>query len=236
MNYNKTALAVAVAASLGGVSTAANAATYNATLTGIFTYSNNGTAGTPGNSSSSTATFTYDDVTNLLTQTGGTVNNRVTTSPTSTLYRTLITGLVQGNGGAASASTYVCQEGNFGGNVGASICGNYSLGANFVNESTTTWGPGTATSRTIGGDDSASGPQQSIAFQDGMVTTAFNGTSLTMSNATCTGTCTTLPAGSFNSGVRWELSTTVVPVPAAVWLFGSALGLLGVARRKAIKA
>jgi hypothetical protein len=31
-----------------------------------------------------------------------------------------------------------------------------------------------------------------------------------------------------------DASFSVVPVPAAVWLFGSALGLLGIARRKAI--
>jgi len=29
---------------------------------------------------------------------------------------------------------------------------------------------------------------------------------------------------------------TLVPVPAAVWLFGSALGILGVARRRAASA
>jgi hypothetical protein len=32
--------------------------------------------------------------------------------------------------------------------------------------------------------------------------------------------------------VTLTAASTVIPVPAAVWLFGSALGLLGVARRK----
>lgn len=39
-------------------------------------------------------------------------------------------------------------------------------------------------------------------------------------------TCGTLSAGALT------VSGTVVPVPAAVWLFGSALGLMGIARRK----
>ncbi len=30
--------------------------------------------------------------------------------------------------------------------------------------------------------------------------------------------------------------TAVVPVPAAVWLFGSALGVLGIARRRSVSA
>lgn len=43
---------------------------------------------------------------------------------------------------------------------------------------------------------------------------------------TCTGTCQALAAGSWTR-------TSVIPIPAAAWLFGSGLiGLIGVARRK----
>jgi hypothetical protein len=229
----KSALAVAVAAGLGGMAATdvAQAATFAATLTSVLTYSNNGTAGSPGNITSSTATWTYDDTTNLVTQTGGLFQVRLTTAPTSTLYRQSITGLVFGNGGAASASTFVCTEGNFGAGVGASICGNYTFGANFLNQSTTTWGPGTAASRTIGGDDAAAGAQQTIASLNGFNTITYAGTTLQISNRTCTSICTTTTGG-FNNGQLWNF--TVVPVPAAVWLFGSALGLLGVARRRSV--
>ncbi len=226
----KSALAVAVAAGIGGMAATdvAQAATYAATLTSVLTYSNNGTAGSAGNISSSTATWTYDDVTNLVSQSGGTFQVRLTTAPTSTLYRQFITGLVIGNGGAASAATFSCTEGNFGTGVGASICGNYVFGANFLNESTTTWGPGTAATRTIGGDDAAAGAQQTISSLNGL-NTSLVGTSLVLTNRTCTGICTTT-AGGYNNGQAWNFS--VVPVPAAVWLFGSALGLLGAARRR----
>lgn len=53
----------------------------------------------------------------------------------------------------------------------------------------------------------------------------------------------TVSGGAFNGAFRAEtgnnsnylmnFTSTVVPVPAAVWLFGSAIGLLGLARRKA---
>jgi hypothetical protein len=223
----KSALAIAVGAGLGGIS-AADAAGFTTSLIQVLTYSNNGTAGSPANFSSSTATFFYNDTTNLITQTSGLFNLRLTTAPTSTLYRTSITGLVMGNGGAASAATFVCTEGNFGAGVGASICGNYTFGANFWNESTTTWGPGTAASRTIGGDDAASGAQQSIATLNGMNTITYSGTGLVITNKTCTGGCTTT-AGGFNNGQQWMF---VAPVPAAVWLFGSALGVMGWMRRR----
>jgi hypothetical protein len=43
------------------------------------------------------------------------------------------------------------------------------------------------------------------------------------------------PAGS-DIGYNFTLNTTVVPVPAAVWLFASALGLMGFIRRRATAA
>jgi len=206
---NKALLATAVAAAGGGlVADDASATVYIATLTQVSTYSNNGTGGTQGNIASSTATFSYDDVTNVLTQTGGTFNNRVTTAPTSTVYRTIVTGLVIGNAGPATATSYQCIEGNFGSSVGSSICGNYTFGTNFINQSTVTWGPGTAASKTIGGDDVNIGPQQTVGFTfDGMNTESFVGNELVLTNRSCTGQCTTLPAGAYNQGVIWTLTT-----------------------------
>jgi hypothetical protein len=215
---NKCALVTAVAAALGGASTAAHAATFNVALTAVANFSNSGSLA--GNITSSTATFSYDDVTNGLTQTGGTFNVRFTVSPVATLFRHLITGAVIGNGSAATASTYACAEGNFGGNVGAHICGNYGFGVDFVDDSTVTWGPGTAFARTFGGDDFALGAQQNLAAYDGFSTSSWNGNTLVLSNANT----------NLTSGYRWTLSA--VPIPAAGWLFGSALGVMGWMRTK----
>jgi hypothetical protein len=151
----------AISALLGsaGVTVAddAGAAAYTGTLSQILTYSNGSLSGTALNVSSSTGlSWYYDDVTNLVTQTGGTLNARATTAPTTTLFRQLITGLVIGNGGAASATSYACVEGNFGANVGASICGNYNAGWQLHQRfSTYDLGTGTAISATVtlAGDD-----------------------------------------------------------------------------------
>jgi len=191
MNRTKaTALASAVATTLGAGD--AEATTYTAALTSVTRYATPGLPGSgPGNVSSSTATWSYDSNTDLVTQMGGTFNVRFTGAPVSTLFRHSVTGLVIGAGAAATASTFICTEGNFGSGSGASLCGNYSFGNNFYNESQVTYGPGTATARTMGGDDEVVGPQQSVADLNGFSTVNWVGTTLTLSNARYTWVFTT---------------------------------------------
>jgi hypothetical protein len=199
MAHNRI-LSAAVVASLGMTAGHADAAVYSATLTQALTYAERSQFGSACNFSSSTSTWTYDDVSGLLRQTGGVYNLRVSSGP-STLYRTSITGLVVGNGQLATANSYVCTEGNFGASVGASICGNYQFGANFLNDSTTSWGPGTAFSRTLGGDDYAAGAIQNLDRFHGMYTVSFDpGGTLVLTNKSCTGTCQ--PGGN-NFGHQW---------------------------------
>ena len=198
MNHNKNAIAVAIAATLGGSGTAADAADHAVVLTSIVTYSNGGSSG--ANLTSSTATFSYDDVTNLLTQTGGIFASRWSIVPTVTLFRHTITGLVMGNGGAASASSYICTNGNFGTDISfANLCGNYNFGANFIDDSTISYGPGTAFARTIGGDDMLAGDtiQQSINQLDGMTSAGIVASSLRLSNVT---------ADPFFRGYEWNFT------------------------------
>ena len=64
--------------------------------------------------------------------------------------------------GTPSATAFDCVEGTFGPTVGINVCGNYFFGPNSTFESTSSWGPGTATSRTLGGDDSDLGPIHSL--------------------------------------------------------------------------
>jgi hypothetical protein len=227
-----SALGGAIAATLGA--SVADAATFELALKIDTSYSGNGSAN--ANLNSSTATWSYSDATNLLSQTGGTFNVRFTIVPTTTLFRHSILGLVIGNSAVASATDYTCTEGNFGATVGASLCGNYNFGANYFNESTVTWGPGTAFARTTGGDDKALGPQQSILAYDGFSTLSWTGTQLVLSNAVCnpaapgnSNGCAT--NGNFNSGYTWTLE--LVPAPPAVWLLGPAVLAAGrFARRR----
>lgn len=204
MNCTKNALAAAIAATIGGTGTAADAAEHVVVLTGVASWSNSGSSA--ADLTSSTATFSYDDVTNLVTQTGGIFNQRVSIVPNVvTLFRHTITGLVIGNGAVATAATYVCTNGNFGDVTGASLCGNYNFGNNFVDESTATWGPGTSFAKTIGGDDMNVGPQQNVSQLDGMNSAGIIGTTLVLSNAR-QGPGTGPPP---NIGYDWTFTTDV---------------------------
>jgi hypothetical protein len=236
-------LTMAVAATLG-ISTT-DAATIDVQLTGITRYYPPGANPPTATLSSSTATWQFDDTTGVLTQTGGVFDAPFTGFAATTLFRHSITGLVIGGGDAASASTFICTEGNFGSSfVAASMCGSYNFGSNVIDESSISYGPGVAYGRTIGGDDvvidgiGATG-QQNIADYDGFEMVSWDGVVLTLSNASCNtqfygseSGCLAFP-GNANSGYTWTLAP--VPSPAAAWLVTPVFGLLApwVKRRQA---
>ncbi len=187
MGNKHNALGLAIATGLG-LSGNADGAVYTATLTEVISYSHNGSAA--GALGSSTATWQYDDASGELTQTGGVFDVRFGLGPTTTLFRHSIAGLVIGAGAPAAAESYVCAEGNFGAGVAASLCGNYRLGANAIDESTVIWGPGTSYGRTLGGDDLAIPPPpfpppQNITAYDGFVEQSLAGVSLAIGNSSC---------------------------------------------------
>lgn len=189
-------LATAIAATLAD---AADAATVGVVVQSLTSHSSSGTQA--ANISSSAAYWSYDTGAGLLSQRSGVFNARFTIAPTTTLFRHSVTGLTIGAGGNAAASSFACTEGNFGGGVGASLCGNYNFGANFINESSVSYGPGTAASRTLGGDDMGIGAQQNVGNYNATAQISWVGTSLVLSNATPT------------SGYTWTLSLAPPPPP-----------------------
>ena len=181
MKSNSRVLAIWFAAIGGGcLATSAAANTYTAVLTSVFDNE------LTGNIDSSTATWVYDDVTKRLSQTGGTLDIRfdIPFGSHPSLYRDLVSGLVIGNHAAAAASTFSCSDGTYGPLIGANGCGNYAF-ANGVDDSTLTYGPGTAHSRTIGGDDYViSGkPEHSISDYDDFFLGGLTGSNLTLQNS-----------------------------------------------------
>jgi hypothetical protein len=185
-----------------------------ATLTSVNTFSANGSASMA--LTASTATWDLNTGTGVATQTGGNFSAAANVGKTPLMTHTMTGGVL--SSGTATAASWGCTEGAFGGIVGAHICGNFTLGTNGTVDSTV-GNSGTAVTVVIGGDDSASGAPQSLANSySGMALTNLGGGNWRLSNSTGT------------SG--YEFNFNVVPVPAAVWLFGSALGLMGVMRRR----
>ncbi len=126
------------------------------------------------------------------------------------------------SGAGVGSGSFSCIEGIFGSVVGSSICGNYSFGANGYNESMVN---ADGSNRVIGGDDVVVGPALSIGDFTGF-TPVIPPTDFI--------DVIVLENGGAYSGQIWTfMANTAIPVPAAAWLFGSALGFLGWMRRKA---
>ncbi len=150
---------------------------------------------------------------------------------TGTVLNDQVMGLSVDTGSAtASATSYTCLEGFLGPRNDFSVCGDYLFGPNGVDDSTTIWGPGTAVSQTLGGDDlqgPGSGPRSISAYNFGLdgiigVDGMTVGDQILIGNG--------IPLGMSGSVVM--AFQVVVPVPASAWLFGSALGLMSWMRRK----
>lgn len=206
-------------AALVGMSGAALAAPVPATLVSVVSYSANG-ASTWTPTANNSGVWQFDAGTGVASMISGTYSYIAKVGLTPLMTHEM-TGAAIGGGGAATAASWDCLEGAFGGVVGASICGNYAFGGNYVNDSTYTPTLLGATV-TIGGDDIVIGPVQTFNNSyDNMVTTSLGGGQFKISNGV-------VGVG----GYDFTFSAAVVPVPAAVWLFGSALGFLGIARRR----
>lgn len=215
---------ILTAAALFAISTAANAAILQVAYTGIISGAPFGPP-SPGVIGGS-ATWTYDDVSGDLTGTG-TVTHTFSFGPnpifTHNLTDLSITGL-----GVASASAYTCINGAFASaGLFRDLCAGYGFGPNQLNESTV--GPNGVAPLTLGGDDVVQGAPQTLANDFDMLARTYSagpplniGDTIKINKPGFTGTV----PGTF------QLTFQVVPVPAAVWLFGSALGLMGLARRQ----
>lgn len=174
--------------------------------------------------STSTATFVFDTSSTKLTQTGGTFNITLRLTPASIVWTHSMTGLVWSQS-EATADSFTCIEGNYGVYENTNFCGGYEFGDNFIDESVATWGPGTAYSRSIGGDDTAPYGQWSLLAYYGFTSLGWDGTTLLWGNGSCLiGTCSPRNGRLF--------TFQVVPAPASLWLLGWAMGLLGAFRMR----
>jgi len=183
-----------------------------------------------GIAAASTATFDWDGTilssVGLFTATSSIGSSQLSDAILSDQYTDLS---IDTSINQASAAAYACVEGTFLGNVGVNGCGGYNFGANYTDDSTTVWGPGTAVTQTIGGDDVLTIGARTISWTDEMsIFTLISGVDgLTPGDVFSIGNGVSV--GSPNGHA---MVFQVVPVPAAVWLFGSALGLLGWMRHR----
>jgi len=171
-----------------------------------------------------TLTGVYEEGSGIVTMDVGTSSFlfKSLSQPDETLFTDVHTRWTTGQG-SYSAAGYSCIEGTF--DAPASFCGDYYFGFNQIDESSFDYSE-TPGSRTIGGDDIATGPLREGFLYYNASVASFDGLTLIMQTASWNDLG---PGGTSTDGI--QLVFTVVPIPATAWLFGSGLGLLGWMRR-----
>lgn len=218
--FSKMLLAAAV---LYAVSGAANAALVNLIYSGIIAGS---PAGPPSvGLISGSGTWTWDTVTNDIVQTGSNSNSFYAGPPIppQLVYQQNLTNLVISGAGVASASAYSCVNGAFAASptgLNRDVCAAYNYGTNQTNESTVSL-DGTAVTL-LGGDDFLSGAPQTLSNNFDMSVRTLVGNTLTVNK---TSWSPTVPG-------NFQMTFTVVPIPAAGWLLGTGLGMISMIRRR----
>jgi hypothetical protein len=185
--------------------------------------------------SATTASYSFNTATQQFSSNGLT-SIQYNVGPTVTLFKHEMTDFsIHSSTGVASASNFTCTEGTFGVSVGANICDSYNYGDNLIDEG--------------GSGDDESFPVHDLTNYD-MSSWYWDGSIFTLST-TMLIDGTGGPANTANVVMTFVASletcdeyeygcpsvngvyASAVPVPAAAWLFGSALlSLAGIKRRK----
>lgn len=198
------------------------------------------------NATGSTAVWDWNNATGVLSMTGifqttSFISSNANGAPV--ISDKVVNMVINTNTMTTTATSYQCVEGTFLAGVGAHGCANVSTGDDFAYSGSVAYNVGgnaNCVNRTVGGDDISTGnPRGLMSVSAGGGCDATDGAFNLWTVASYTG-----PGGQLilSNGIDLGLAGTnyltfsvpaVVPVPAAVWLFGSALGLLAVARRRA---